>query len=85
MLVLRLDPPQAHQLLEGDAQLVAQGAEVLLDQGAVEAVVAGGHRRVGGEDGAMGHLAQGRLEAHAVVLHADADGLQGGKGADALR
>ena len=32
VLVLRLDAAQAHQLLERDAQLVAQRAEVLLDQ-----------------------------------------------------
>ena len=84
VLVLRLDPPQAHQLLGRDAQFVAQRAEVLLDQVAVEAVVAGGHGRVGGEDGVLRHLAQGGVEAHAVVLHVVADGLQRGEGAVAL-
>ena len=81
VLVLRLDPAQAHQLLEGDAQLVAQRAKVLLDQRAVEAVVSGGDGRVRGEDGAMGDLPQRRLEAHPVFFHPHADGLERGEGA----
>ena len=84
VLVLRLDAPQAHQLLGRDAQLVAQRAKVLFDQVAVEAVVAGGHGRVRGEDGVLGHLAQGGVEAHAVVLHPRADGLERGERAVAF-
>ncbi len=81
VLVLRLDPAQAHQLLERDAQLVAQRAKVLLDQRTVEAVVSGGHGRMRGEDGAMGDLPQRRLEAHPVVFHPHTDGLERGEGA----
>ena len=84
VLVLRLDAPQAHQLLGRDAQLVAQRAEVLFDQVAVEAVVAGGHGRVRGEHRVLGHLAQRRVEAHAVVLHPRADGFQRGERAVAF-
>jgi len=81
VFVLRLHAPQAHQLLEGDAQLVAQRAEVLFDQVAVEAVVPGGHGRVRGEHRALGHFAQRFVEAPAVGLHAVAHRLQRGKGA----
>ncbi len=37
--------------------------------GAVEAVVPGGHRRVGGEDGVLSDFPQGVVERQAVVLH----------------
>ena len=63
VLVLRLDAAQAHQLVVGDAQLVAQRAEMLFDQPAVEAVVSGGHGRVRGEDGVLRDLAEGLVEA----------------------
>ena len=84
VLVLRLDAAQAHQLLERDAQLVAQRAEVLLDQAAVEAVVAGGHGRVRGEDGVLGDVAQGVVEAQAVVLHPLANRFERGERAVAF-
>ena len=42
---------------------VAQRAQVLFDQAAVEAVVAGRHGRVRGEDGVLGHFAQRVVEA----------------------
>ncbi len=83
--VVRLDAPQPHQLFVGDAQLVAQRAQVLFDQSAVKAVVAGGHGRVGGEDGVAGHFAQGAVEAQAVVLHPLANGLERGRTRCALR
>ena len=84
VVVLRLDAAQAHQLFEGDAQLVAQGTKVLLDQVAIETVVAGRHGRVRGEDRAMRHFAETDFEAHAVFLHPLADRLQRGKGAVAF-
>ncbi len=80
VLVLRLDPAEAHQLFGGDAQFVAQRAEVLLDQVAVEAIVSGGDGRVRGEDRPLGDVAQGRVKAHPVVLHPVADGFQNGEG-----
>ena len=57
---------------------------MLFDQVAIEAVMTGGHGRVGGEDRVLRHLAQGRIEAHAVVLHPRADGLQRGERAVAF-
>ena len=79
VFVLRLDAAQAHQLFGGDSQLVAQRPKVLFDQVAIEAVVAGGHGRVRGEDGVLRHVAQGDVEAHAVVFHPLADGFQRGE------
>ena len=64
--------------------LSPQRAQVLLDQFAVEAIVAGGHRRVGGEHGVLGDLAEGFVERHAVVLHPLADDLQRGERAVAF-
>ena len=84
VLVLRFDAAQAHQLLEGNAQFVAERTKVLFNQVAVEAVVAGGNRRVRGEDRAMGHFAQADFEAHAVFLHPLADRLQRGERAVAF-
>ena len=77
--VVRLDAAQAHQLLERNAQLIAQWAEVLFDQPAVEAIVPGRHGRMRGEDRVLGHFAQGIVEAHAVVLHPLADRFERGK------
>ena len=46
---------------------------------AVEAVVAGRHGRVGGEDGVLRHVAQRIVKRHSVVLHPLADRLERGK------
>ena len=48
---------QLHQLLVGDAQRVAQRAQMLFHQFGVEAVVAGGHRSVRGENHFAGNPA----------------------------
>ena len=69
VLVLRLDAAEAHQLRGRNAQRVAQRAQVLFDQSGVEAVVAGGHGRVGGEDGVLGDFAERFVERQAVVGH----------------
>ncbi len=42
--------------------LSRSGPKMLFDQAAVEAVVAGGHRRVRGEDGVLGDFAQRVVE-----------------------
>ena len=57
-VVLRLDAAEAHQLLKRNAQLVAQRAEVLFDQSAVETVVPGGHGGVRRESRMLGDLPQ---------------------------
>ncbi len=63
VFVLRFDAAEAHQLVVRDAELVAQRAKMLFDQGPPsKAVVAGGHGRVRGEDGVMGDFAQGFVE-----------------------
>ena len=77
MLVLRLDAAEAHQLGGRNAELVAQRAQVLFDQAGVEAVVAGGDGRVGGEDGVLGDVAEGFVEGEAVVGHPLADRFDG--------
>ena len=79
VVVLRLDAADAHQLVERDAQLVAQRSEMLFDQVLVEAVVSGGHGRVRGEDRMLGDIAQRGVEGHAVVLHPLAAGFQRGE------
>ena len=76
VFVLRLDAAQPHQLFGGDSQLVAERPKVLFDQVAIKAVVAGGHGRVRGEGGVLRHVAQGDVEAHAVVFHPRTDGFQ---------
>ena len=78
-LVVGLDAAQPHELLERDAQLIAQRPEMLFDQAAVEAVVPGGDRRVRGEHGVLGHFAQAFVERHAVFLHPLADRFQRGE------
>ncbi len=45
-----LHAAKAHQIIVRDAELVAQGSEMLFDEIGTEAVVAGGHGCVRGED-----------------------------------
>ncbi len=52
---------------------------MFLDQAAVEAIVPGRHGRVRGEDGMLGHVPQGFVEAEPVVLHPLANGFQRGE------
>ncbi len=61
--------PRPISCCKRDAELIAQRAQVLFDQAAVEAVVSGRHRRVRGEDRVLGDFAQGVVEAQAVVVH----------------
>ena len=75
---------KAHQVILRKPQLVAQRAKVLLNQVGVEAVVAGGHRSVGGKDHFAGNLARGGVEVHAFFLHAAANGLEDREAAVAL-
>ncbi len=81
---MRLDAPQAHQLLQRYAQLVAHGAKVLFYQARVEAIVPGGDRCVRGEDAPLRHFAQGVVKAEAVFVHPLADCFQRGEGAVTL-
>jgi hypothetical protein len=76
---VRLDAAQAHQLLQRDAQLIAQRAQVLFDQPGVEAVVAGGHGRMRREHGPLRHFAQRIVEADAVIVHSLANRFDRGK------
>ena len=70
---------KAHEPLVGNAELVAQRTEVLLDEIAVEAIVTGGHRGVGGEDHFLGYLVGGGVEVQAFFLHAIANRFQYGE------
>ena len=62
-------------------QLIAQRAQVLLDQVGAEAVVTGGYGRMRGEDDFAGHLAGGGVEVHTFFLHSVANGLEDYKAA----
>ncbi len=75
---------QLHQLVVRKAQRLAQRAQMLFDQFGVEAVVAGGHRRVRGKDHFAGNAGHGLIEADALVLHAAANRFQNGKSAVAF-
>src|ERR1700677_3648724 len=70
---------KAHEPLVRDAQLLAQGAQVLFNEIAVEAVVTSGYRGGGGEDHFPRYLMSSGVEVQAFFLHAIADGLQHGK------
>ena len=67
---------KAHQPLPRNAQLVAQRAQVFLDQIGRKAIVPGGHRRVGGEDHFPGDLVGSGVEVQAFFLHAVTHRLQ---------
>ena len=71
---------QSHQRVVRKPQLLAEGAEVLFDQGRVKVVVTGDHGGMGGEDRLLGHLTGGVLERHPVVVHLLANHLQRGEG-----
>jgi hypothetical protein len=57
---------------------------MFLDQVGGEAVMAGGHRRVGGEGGLAGYPLQRLLKAHTLRGHALLDEFQPGEGAVAF-
>ena len=84
VFVLRFDAAEAHELCGRDAELVAKRAEMFFDEVRGEPVVAGGHGRVGGEDGVMGDFAEGFVEREAVVGHALANDFERGEGAVAF-
>ena len=68
--------PELHELVEADAHLAGPRAEVALDQLAREAVDAGRHGRVGGEDARGPHRLDGLAVGEARVLHELADPLE---------
>ena len=68
--------PELHELVDADAHLAGPRAEVALDQLAGEAVDAGRHRRVGGEDARRAHRLDGLAVREAGVLHELADALE---------
>ena len=76
MVILGMLAAKPHQPVLRNAQLVAQGAQVLLDQIAWEPVVTGGHRGVGGEDHFARNLMRSGVEIQAFFLHAIANRLQ---------
>ena len=84
LVVGGIDAAEAHEILVSNAELLAQRPEVLLDQVRREAVVAGGHGRVGGEDDLAGNLHRGGFEVDALFLHTVADGLEDGEAAVAF-
>ncbi|MNS67621.1 hypothetical protein D3C72_1008770 [compost metagenome] len=72
------------ELVAADAHLRPEAAEVLLHEREGEGVVAGGHGRVGGEDGVGGDRLEGLVEVQAVVLDHLADALEAQEGRVAL-
>ena len=79
-----VDAAEGEELVLRDAELLAQGAEVLFDELGAEAVVAGGDGCVGGEDDLARDLAGGLVEGDAFFDHAIADGLEDCEAAVAL-
>jgi hypothetical protein len=77
----RVLAPHRHQIVEREAELIAQRPEVLLDEAFVETVVAGGDRRVRGEHHLARHARHGLVEPDAFLDHPRADGLEDGKAA----
>ena len=81
LLIGRVEAPEGHHLLPAQAERLPQGAEGLLDEVAVEPVVAGLDRRVGGEDGLGLDAAEGFREIDLVGDHLRPGHLQEGEGA----
>jgi hypothetical protein len=61
---------QRHEGFLGKTERLAQRSEVLFDQIGVEAIVAGGHGSVGGENHFAGNARHGLIEADAFFFHA---------------
>ncbi len=76
VVIGRVDPPQSHEVLVGQVQRLADLAQVLLHQRGREPVVAGGHRRVGGEDRHGRDVAHHLAERQAARHDLPADHLQ---------
>src|ERR1700761_5978621 len=76
MLIAGMLPAEVHESLVGNTQLLTQGAEVLLDEIAVKAIVTRRHRGVGGEDDLAGNLTRGAVEIQTFFLHAIANRFQ---------
>ena len=70
---------KGHESLVRNTQLVAQRAEVLLDEIAVEAIVTGGYWGVGGEDHFPRYVIGSSVEVQTFFLHAIADRFQHGE------
>ena len=84
VVIGRVDPPQPHEVVVGEVQRLADLAQVLLDQRGREPVVAGGHRRVRGEDRHRRDVAHHLAERQPAGLDLPTDHLQGREGAVAL-
>ncbi len=67
---------KCHEVVEGHPALGGPGLEVTAHEGAREAVDAGGHRRVGGEDAGGARGFQGLGEAQPLVEDGPPDALQ---------
>src|SRR5579863_3982818 len=70
---------EAHEIFLGDTELIAQGAEVFLDELRTEAVVAGGDGGVGGENDFARNVAGGGVKVEAFLFHAGTDGFKDGE------
>ncbi len=82
--VRRVDAAQAEETLAIDAKRFAQRAQVLVDEGGAEAVVAGRHGRVRREDDLRRDAAQGLPRVDALDDHTLAHDLERGERAVAL-
>ena len=68
--------PQGHESFPGKTEALAERTEVLFDEIGIEAIMAGGHGSVGGEDHFTGNPRHGLLEADALFFHALANGFE---------
>ena len=74
--IVRIAPPERHQLLEIDADFGAVLGKVVVHEAGIEQIDAGRHRRVRGEDVARASGFQGLVEGQFLVAHEQADLLQ---------
>ncbi len=80
-IVGRVFAAQSHQPVMINSKLLAQGTEVILDQPGIEAIVAGGHRRVRREDDFRRYARHGVVKPDPLFLHPIANRLEDGEGA----
>ena len=73
---MRFDAAQPHELLERDAELIAERAEMLFDQSAVEAIVSRRHRRMSRENRLLSDLSERFVERDTIFLHSLPDRLR---------
>ena len=74
-------PSERHEAVVGKTENIAQRPQMLLHQAGSKAVMAGGHRSVGGKTNFARHAGHRLVKAQALLLHTAADGFEHRKAA----